>query len=74
MTTIETTIEVDDEGKTTIRLPAELAPGRYRAVVLIESREADAAHARLVFSAHVVGPWPEGFTVRREDMYGDDGR
>ena len=21
-----------------------------------------------------VGPWPEGLSLRREDMYGDDGR
>lgn len=21
-----------------------------------------------------LGPWPEGVTLRREDMYGDDGR
>lgn len=28
----------------------------------------------LTFSSHEVGPWPEGFTARREDFYGDEGR
>ncbi len=26
------------------------------------------------FPIHNVGPWPEGLSMRREDMYGDDGR
>jgi hypothetical protein len=23
---------------------------------------------------HDLGPWPEGLSLRREDLYGDDGR
>lgn len=53
----------------TVQLPEDVAPGPYRLVVVIErDREP------LTFSAHDVGPWPEGFTVRREEIYGDDGR
>jgi len=26
------------------------------------------------FPVDDVGPWPEGLTLHREDMYGDDGR
>ena len=74
MTTIETTIQVDDEGKATIRLPSDLKAGAYRAVLVIEGPERPAARPPLTFSAHEVGPWPEGFTVRREEIYGDDGR
>ncbi len=74
MVTVETTIEVDEQGKATVQLPAGLAPGPYRAVVVIETRVAEPARARLTFSAHDVGPWPEGFTVRRQEIYGDDGR
>jgi hypothetical protein len=74
MRTLETTIEVDEQGKATIQLPADLAPGPYRAVVVIETSGPDLARDRLIFSAHDVGPWPEGFTVRREEIYGDDGR
>jgi hypothetical protein len=74
MKTIETTIQVDPQGMAAIRVPADLAPGPYRAVIVIETSEADSARAQLIFSAHDVGPWPEGFTVRREEIYGDDGR
>jgi hypothetical protein len=72
MTTIETAIVVDDQGKATIQLPVSVVPGAYRAVVVIDAPAA--ARVPLTFSAHDVGPWPEGFTVRREEIYGDDGR
>jgi hypothetical protein len=74
MKTIETMIEVDDQQKAMIRLPADVKPGPYRAVVVIESQEPAVARAPLTFSAHDVGPWPDGFTVRREEIHGDDGR
>ncbi len=74
MKTIETIIEVDDQQKATIQLPADVKPGPYRAVVVIERQEPAVANVPLAFPAHDVGPWPEGFTVRREEIYGDDGR
>lgn len=74
MVTIEMTIQVDEQGKATIRIPGEMKPGAYRAVLVIEGPVPDAARAPLTFSTHDVGPWPEGFTVRREEIYGDDGR
>ena len=72
MKTIQTTIEVDDQGKATIQLPASVTPGQYQAVVVID--EPAVVRGPLTFSAHDVGPWPEGFTVRREEISGDDGR
>jgi hypothetical protein len=74
MVTIETTIEVDEQRRATIQLPADMKPGPYRAVVVVESQEPAVMRAPLTFSAHDVGRWPEGFTVRREDIYGDDAR
>jgi len=74
MVTVETTIEVNEQGKATVQLPAGLAPGPYRAVVVIESPGLAEARDPLTFSAHDVAPWPEGFTVRRGEIYGDDGR
>ncbi len=71
MRTIETTIELDDQRKATIRFPADLTPGPHRVVVVID--EPAAARSPLNFSAHEVGPWPEGFNARREEIYGDDG-
>ena len=72
MKTVEANIIVDAEHRATLQLPADLAPGAYRVVVVIE--EATAPRTPLTFSAHDVGPWPEGFTVRREEIYGDEGR
>jgi hypothetical protein len=72
MTTIQTTIVVDEQRRATIQLPPQVTPGTHQAVVVID--EPAAARASLTFSAHDVGPWPEGFNVRREEIYGDDGR
>jgi hypothetical protein len=74
MVTIETTIKVDEQGKAMIQLPAEVKPGPYRAVLVVDSLGPAVARSPLTFSAHDVGPWPEGLTVRRKEIYGDDGR
>jgi hypothetical protein len=74
MKTIDTMIEVDEQRKATIQLPADVKPGTYRAVLVVEGQASAMARAPLTFSAHDVGPWPQGFTVRREEIYGDDGR
>jgi len=72
MKMIQTTIVVDAAGKATIQLTPDVTPGPHQAVVVID--EPATVRARLTFSAHDVGRWPEGFTVRREEIYGDDGR
>ncbi len=74
MRTIETVVTVDKEGLATLRLPSDVAPGEHKVVVVIE--ETTKARAPLVFSSHDVGPWPfaPGDPLRREDLYGDDGR
>ena len=72
MKTIQTTIMVDETGKATIQLTPDVTPGPHQAVVVID--EPAAAPAPLTFSAHDVGRWPKEFTVRREEIYGDDGR
>lgn len=70
--TFQATIVVDEQGRALIQLPAEVTPGPHQAVVVID--EPPVRRAPLTFSAHDVGPWPEGFGVRREEIYGDDGR
>jgi hypothetical protein len=66
------TIMVDESRQATIQFPADVAPGPHRVVVVIEGPTT--ARAPLTFAAHDVGPWPEGFSIRREEIYGDDGR
>ncbi len=72
MKSFQTTIVFDEQGKALIQLPVEVTPGPHRVVVVID--EQPGPRAPLTFSAHDVGPWPEGFSVRREEIYGNDGR
>ena len=46
MTTIETTIEVDEQRKATIQLPANMKPGPYRVVVVV-GRDQEPVGARV---------------------------
>ena len=41
--------------------------GRHR-------KSAAASRAPLAFPVDDLGPWPDSLSLRREDMYGDDGR
>jgi hypothetical protein len=73
--TVQIRVIVDDKGVATLRLPPDITPGPHEAVLVIE--EALAQNKTPImegFPRHDVGPWPEGFTVRREDIYDDDGR
>jgi hypothetical protein len=77
MVTIETTIEVDEQGKVTIQMPADVRPGLHRAVVVVfDEPEVAAVHPGMAdFPRHdVAWTFPEGYTFRREDMYDDSGR
>ena len=76
MITVQIRVTVDDEGVATLRLPPDIAPGPHDAVLVIE--EALAQDKRPImegFPRHdVPWPFPATETLRREDMYGDDGR
>jgi hypothetical protein len=78
MHTIETTAVVTPERTVTVQLPADVPPGPCGVVVVVEPANPQPPAARPRFTegwpAHDVGPWPEGFTASREQLYGDDGR
>lgn len=75
MKTIETTATVLPEGKMILFVPPDIHPGPHKIVVVIEeSRGNLKKRLPLDFPTHDVGPWPEGFSLRREALYGDDGR
>jgi hypothetical protein len=76
MRTIETTAVVTPDHTITVQLPEDIPPGECRVVVVV-APEATHPATPLPFSqwpAYDLGPWPEGFTVSREQIYGDDGR
>jgi hypothetical protein len=61
-----------------ISAATELPPGEYEAALTVHDRPARQLPT-LPFDVndlpvHDLGPWPEGLSLRREDLYGDDGR
>ena len=52
------------------------AAGEHEVVVVLEERKEDGARRSILegFPTYDLGPWPEGLTLRREEIYGDDGR
>ncbi len=74
MKTIQTHALIGPDGKITLQLPDLMEPGRYPVTVVIDDRPITHEPDFGDFPVHDVGPWPEGLSLRREDMYGDDGR
>lgn len=73
MKAIETNVVVRD-GKAWIG-PEGLPPGRHRAIVLVDERSSTSLGGSLEdIPIHDFGPWPERLSLRREDLYEDDGR
>lgn len=74
MRTIEAIATVGEDGTIVVPGPTGIGPGRRRVVVVVEEEVADGKREPLVLPRHDVGPWPEGLSLRREDVYGDGGR
>ena len=75
---IRTRIQVGPDHNVTGTVPNEVPPGEHEAVITVSSLPARRKAAR-PFDVNALptvdlGPWPEGLTLRREDIYGDDGR
>lgn len=75
MRAIETTASITPDGTLTARVPSDIPPGEHRVVLVIEEAPAARPKSALTeFPVIHVGKWPEGLSLRREDIYGDDGR
>jgi hypothetical protein len=75
MRTIETTAVVTASHTMTIQVPADVLPGTHRVVVVMEpTPQANPTGLPFGLTPIDIGPWPEGFTASREQIYGDDGR
>jgi len=76
MKTIETLAIITPDGTLTARVPAELPPGRHRVVLVMIEEEPAQAEKKPSHDLplHDVGAWPEGLSLRREDLYDDWGR
>ena len=76
MTVITTRITVSPDG--TISTATPIPAGEHIASIEVHERPSRQI-PMLPFDVDTLpkldlGPWPEGLSLRREDMYGDDGR
>ncbi len=75
MKTIETTATVADDGSLILKMPPEIAPGEHKVVVVIDEATLGTKQQQsLDIPVMHLGKWPEHLSLRREDMYDDDGR
>jgi hypothetical protein len=79
MRTIEVTVDVGADGTLVLRAPSDVRPGRHRATLTLveddEQARLDAGLAELLAMPPLLrGPWPADLSLRRADLYGDEGR
>lgn len=78
MKTFDTVVTVPEDRTVTLQLPAEVGTGRHRIVVVIEDEETNPESEQkpkeFVFPVMPEAQWPDDMPLRREDLYGDDGR
>ncbi len=76
MRVIDAELTVTEKGKGVVTLPPDIEPGEHKVTITIEDEPATAKQAQkpIEFLVIEVDEWPENLSLRREDMYGDDGR
>jgi len=75
MRTIEKTATITADGTLTVQVPHDIPPGEHQVVVVIDEQPiARTKRPPLEMPVIHVGSWPENLSLRREDLYGDDGR
>lgn len=76
MEVVEVDIVVEADGKIEGQAPPGTAPGKYRATLEARNAPPTEAGKRQPLNIPVIDVdyWPENFSTRREDLYGDDGR
>jgi hypothetical protein len=71
---IEGIATVDDDGRASLQVSDALPPGKHRVIVVVDEPLTESLDDFLGRIAIQGGQWPEGLSLRREDMYGDWGR
>jgi hypothetical protein len=81
MKTIETVALVGPDGVLELRVESGLAEGRHRVrleididAVSVPCQSRQSVPQVLLMPGIELKGWPRHFSLRREDMYGDDGR
>ena len=78
MTEIRTRVVVGPDHRISGIAPTAVPPGEHEAIITVPPPPTR-RHPREGFDVdalpiHDMGPWPEGLSLRREDMYDEDGR
>jgi len=78
MAEIRTRVLVDPDHRISGTAPAAVPPGEHEITItvvpsLIDQRPCEPFDVDGL-PTHDLGPWPEGLSLRREDIYDEDGR
>jgi hypothetical protein len=76
MRTLELIGQVESGGRLTVQLLSGIPPGEPQIVLVIDERPLTLSESHTLgdFPVDDHGPWPEGLSLRLEDMYGKWGR
>jgi hypothetical protein len=76
MKMVQAKVTVGADRVLTVQLPDDVTTGEYSVTVLLHPAKDQFDRPAIMADWPVidVGPWPEGLSLRREDMYDDDGR
>ena len=78
MTVITARITVAADGTISGHAPGQVPAGEHEARITVADRSArqlpNEPFGVNDLPTHDLGPWPSGLSLRREDLYGDDGR
>ncbi|MGA3399117.1 MAG: hypothetical protein ABSC95_07845 [Acetobacteraceae bacterium] len=78
MNEVRTRVVVSPDHRISGTAPDEVPAGEHDVTITVTDRRVRRPAGRPLglndLPKHDLGPWPEGLSLRREDMYGDDGR
>jgi hypothetical protein len=73
MPVVEAKIRVAEDGSITGRAPVDVPPGEHTVRIAVPDRKPERA-TPWQLPVDDCGPWPDDLTLRREQIYDEDGR
>ncbi|MGQ0634509.1 MAG: hypothetical protein ACT4QC_07860 [Planctomycetaceae bacterium] len=75
--TIESVVEIQEDRRMVVQLPADVPLGKHRVVTVLDERIVDAESNKVadwMFPVLKDAQWPHDMPLTREEMYDGDGR
>jgi hypothetical protein len=67
--------DIKSDRMVSLQLPEDVIPGRHQLLVIVDNKpDVKLPTSKTHLPPLSVGKWPENLSLRREDMYGNDGR